>query len=102
MHAAASPSPGDSSTNIRIEECVLPMIGGLLSSHLIIPPVKCRIVAVTVIISECSGSSRDKECNISESMMSILAIVVTKMQHKSCQCHEEDIVVSLCNMDNKH
>jgi len=55
-----------------------------------------------MIISECSGSSRDKECNISESMMSILAIVVTKMQHKSRQCDEKGIVVSLCNMDNKH
>jgi hypothetical protein len=100
MLHAASPSPGDSSTNLRIEECVLPMIGGLLSSHLITP--KCRIVAATMIISECSGSSRDKECNRSESMMSILAKVVTKMQHKSCQCDEEDIVVRLCNMDNKH
>jgi hypothetical protein len=100
--AKQSPSSGDSSTNIRIEECVLPMIGGLLGSYLIIPPVKCHIVAATMIISECSGSSRDKECNISESMMSILAIVVTKMQHKSRQCDEKGIVVSLCNMDNKH
>ncbi len=76
--------------NIRIEECMLPMIGGLLGSHLIILPVKCHIVTATVIVSDFSGSSRDKECNISESMMSILAIVVTKMQHKSCQCDNED------------
>jgi hypothetical protein len=53
--AKQSPSSGDSSTNIRIEECVLPMIGGLLRSHLIIPPVKCHIVAATVIVSDCSG-----------------------------------------------